>query len=57
MGLDTKNRDKKVAAPANAPLPTWLKTWRKPSGVTTVCPACAPPLNRATTPSVPTTAA
>ena len=43
-----------VPAPASAPLPIWLNTWRRPSGATTVWPACAPPVKRATIASSPT---
>src|SRR5262249_552770 len=47
-GCTTKKRDRKVAAPRRVPAPKWLKTCRRPSSATTVCPACAPPLKRIT---------
>src|SRR5215475_2594583 len=47
-GCTTKKRDRKVTAPRRVPAPKWLKTCRRPSSATTVCPACAPPLKRIT---------
>src|SRR5215813_7983790 len=47
-GCTTKKRERNVAAPRKVPAPKWLKTWRRPSSATTVCPAWAPPLKRIT---------
>lgn len=42
-------RDRNVGTPASVPDPHWENVWCRPSAVTTLWPACAPPLHRTTT--------
>jgi hypothetical protein len=41
-------RDRWVGTPWNVPDPNCANVWCRPAGVTTLCAACAPPLNRIT---------
>ncbi len=48
-GSTSMSRDRCVRTPGvNVPEPNWANVWCRPSGVTTLCAACAPPLNRTT---------
>ncbi len=42
------NRDRWVGTPCKVPDPNWANVCDRPSAVTTLCAACAPPLNRIT---------
>lgn len=41
-------RDRWVGTPRRVPEPNWAKVWWRPSVVTTLCAAWAPPLKRTT---------